>query len=94
VTVDGVDGLAATMGQDGVDRMLRHVAQHLAGHVRATDFVGRLGGRSFGVMLAYADPAGAERKIARLCKRIEETAHETYTGSDGIKLGWQVKPLD
>ncbi len=53
------------------DSVLREVAAILRRQTRQTDIVGRLGGDEFGVVLAHADMADAQRKAAQLAAAID-----------------------
>jgi diguanylate cyclase (GGDEF)-like protein len=55
-----------TLGHAAGDAVLAEVAQVLVKNVRDSDFVGRLGGDEFGVILAYTDQATANEKAAAL----------------------------
>ena len=55
------------------DAALRHVGKVLLDSVRDTDFVGRLGGDEFGVILAQSNLADAERKARILERAISDT---------------------
>jgi diguanylate cyclase (GGDEF)-like protein len=73
VDVTGLGEMNAQHGDAAGDAALRHLGMGLFGHVRDTDAVGRIGMDEFGVLLAFADEAGAQRKITRLIAKIAET---------------------
>lgn len=73
VDLTGLREINAQHGDAAGDAALRHLGMGLYGHVRETDAVGRIGMDEFGVLLAFADEAGAQRKITRLIAKIADT---------------------
>lgn len=59
-----------TLGHDAGDLVLREIGQRLTERLRATDFVGRLGGEEFGLILRDVEPADAFELIEELRQRI------------------------
>ncbi len=62
------------------DRVLAHAASVVRGTVRASDPIGRHGGRSFGVVLRGAGREGAARITAKLRAALAEHPYETRDG--------------
>lgn len=66
--LNGLKSINDTEGHAAGDAALRHVATLIAGNVRKSDVVGRLGGDEFGVILPKADQALADKKAGALAK--------------------------
>jgi diguanylate cyclase (GGDEF)-like protein len=71
--VRGLKVINDTLGHDAGDDALRHVAGGLVGGVRATDFVGRLGGDEFGIILTHLDEADARERVATLRQKVSSS---------------------
>ena len=70
------------LGHGAGDAALKHVAEVLLNHVRASDVVGRLGGDEFAVILAQTDAETAQVKADTLARAVKESP--TY---------WDGKPV-
>jgi diguanylate cyclase (GGDEF)-like protein len=72
------------------DRVLKRMAEALAGCLRKGDSVARLGGDEFGVMLDGADHAAASKVLERLRATVAEvSAHEGF-GPLTVSIGFAV----
>lgn len=60
-----------TLGHDAGDEVLRHIGDCLSERLRKTDFVARLGGEEFGLILRDVDRARARTLVEELRQRIE-----------------------
>ena len=70
--LNGLKQLNDGKGHAAGDAAILKVAKILAGNVRESDVVGRLGGDEFGVMLSHADEDAARRKAEFLAATIAE----------------------
>ena len=59
-------------GHEAGDMALQHICQILQQRLRVTDFLGRLGGEEFGLLLRHTDAAGADPLVDKLRKQIAE----------------------
>ena len=59
-------------GHKAGDKVLRVIGQHLARHVRDTDFVGRYGGEEFVMLLVGTDPAEARTVAEKIRLEISQ----------------------
>src|SRR4051794_6709754 len=70
VDVDGLKTINDTFGHRAGDHALIQVAELLETGVRKSDFVARIGGDEFGILLENADEASASETAARLVEEI------------------------
>lgn len=79
-----------TLGHNAGDEVLQHISTLLAERLRGTDFVGRLGGEEFGLILRDVSSPGAFEVVDNLRQRIEnssvtyDTQEVKLTASFGI----------
>jgi diguanylate cyclase (GGDEF)-like protein len=79
--VRGLKTLNDTLGHGAGDDALRHVAGALAGGIRTTDSVGRLGGDEFGIILSHLEEDTARARIQSIARTIQ-SAPMAFNGSD------------
>ena len=72
VDVDGLKTINDTFGHRAGDLALIQVAELLSNGVRKSDFVARIGGDEFGILLENADETSAGETAARLVDAIAE----------------------
>lgn len=80
--LDDLKRINDQFGHEAGDAVLLHVARLIRSRIRGCDFVGRLGGDEFGVVLLGADRAAAERKAQGLA-----------TALAARPLWWQERPI-
>ncbi len=68
--VDGLKQINDAHGHAAGDAAIVHVAAALSANIRDSDFVGRLGGDEFGVILPYTDQPTATAKGATLAQAV------------------------
>ncbi len=73
-----------TLGHDAGDEVLRHIGERLSERLRNTDFVARLGGEEFGLILRDVDRAQARALVDELRQRIEN--HRVAYGDTHIQV--------
>jgi diguanylate cyclase (GGDEF)-like protein/PAS domain S-box-containing protein len=78
--LDRFKELNDTLGHAVGDRLLMNAARAMEDRLRATDFVGRLAGDEFAVLLPRADEAEAEQVAAILAERLREERVPTTQG--------------
>lgn len=71
-----------TLGHAAGDAAIAHVARAMTATVRESDFVGRLGGDEFGIIMYYANQENAEKRAEHIRNRLIEN-----------RLNWNGKPL-
>jgi diguanylate cyclase (GGDEF)-like protein/PAS domain S-box-containing protein len=78
--LDGFKELNDTLGHAVGDRLLVHAARAMEERLRAGDFLGRLAGDEFAVLLRRADEAEAEHVARALAERLREESVPTAQG--------------
>lgn len=74
--INGLKRINDSFGHAAGDAAIRHVAAALTQNVRESDFVGRLGGDEFGVILTTTGARAAHEKAASLAAGIEARPFE------------------
>jgi diguanylate cyclase (GGDEF)-like protein len=70
--LNGFKSVNDRLGHAAGDAVLRHVGELLVKQVRKSDFIGRLGGDEFGIVLANSEIDFAKVKAAQLAAAIQE----------------------
>lgn len=91
--LDGLKSVNDRFGHAAGDAALRTVAERLAGNVRESDIVGRMGGDEFGVILVQADQQVAETKAQALARAIEHEPLRFGDWSAPMHVSWGVKEI-
>ena len=84
VDVDGLKRINDSFGHSAGDAALMEVAQLLVESVRESDYVGRLSGDEFGILLERTDELGAWQMALRVVERV--TSSECYADGKSIRL--------
>lgn len=91
--IDHFKNVNDTLGHDAGDEVLRAVADRLSAGVRKTDFLARLGGEEFAVLMPKTDMDGAKVVASRLLASISsqpimvaDGAQLTVTATIGVSL--------
>jgi diguanylate cyclase (GGDEF)-like protein/PAS domain S-box-containing protein len=91
VDLDGFKEINDRFGHHVGDDVLRHVAAALRLEVRRSDFIGRLGGDEFGVVLVEVDEEEAQTVAQRILVRLQDLVlpggiHLRLSASIGVAL--------
>lgn len=70
--VNGMKGINDRLGHSAGDAALRRVADRLLANIRDSDFIGRLGGDEFRVILYNSDAEAAQIKAASLAATVSD----------------------
>ena len=89
IDLDAFKSINDNFGHSTGDAVLRHVGRVLLDSVRETDFVGRIGGDEFAVILAQSNLEDAKRKAAKLQAAIAASpcVHEGLEHIVGASFG-------
>ncbi len=91
--LDRFKELNDTLGHAVGDRVLVHAARAMEERLRATDYLGRLAGDEFAVLLPRATEQQAERVAEVLADRLREEALPTVRGVSQVSASIGVVPL-
>lgn len=68
------------------DAVLHHVAGEIAGSIRASDMLARMGGEEFGLLMPETDDRGARDLCERIRRHVEELPLPMAAGVRGLTL--------
>jgi diguanylate cyclase (GGDEF)-like protein/PAS domain S-box-containing protein len=91
--LDRFKELNDTLGHAVGDRVLVHAARAMEDRLRATDYLGRLAGDEFAVLLPRATEEQAERVAEALGERLRQEALPTVRGVSQVSASIGVVPL-
>ncbi len=72
VDVDGLKAVNDTFGHNAGDKALAEIARLLVASVRKADFVARLAGDEFGILLEHTDELGAWKMALRVVEMVDD----------------------
>ena len=84
VDIDHFKRINDELGHDEGDRVIQAVAQLLVTSLRTTDFVARVGGEEFALLMPHTSLAEAQLVLNRLRKQVEQTDGTKVTISIGF----------
>lgn len=91
--LNGMKQVNDVHGHSAGDAVLEHVGRLIAGAIRDTDALGRLGGDEFGVLLANTDPMMADMKARQLADIVFSRPLNWRGKPIGVSVAYGVFPL-
>lgn len=71
--LNGFKRINDTYGHAAGDQAIQHVSKLLSSLMRESDFIARIGGDEFGVIMYYADETAARRRSAKIADQIQRS---------------------
>jgi diguanylate cyclase (GGDEF)-like protein len=91
--LDGLKAVNDRFGHAAGDAALKAVAERLAGRVRASDALGRIGGDEFAVILAQTNGFQAEAKAAALAEAVAAQPVAGLQAGACVSVSWGVAEI-
>ncbi|WP_159802688.1 putative bifunctional diguanylate cyclase/phosphodiesterase [Arthrobacter zhaoguopingii] len=89
ISFDNFRHVNDTFGRDASDALLREMARRLKSNLRTTDFLARIGGDEFILLIAGIDDAEAQRQIGSVAARLHRAVEALVPlgGGNSIHVG-------
>jgi diguanylate cyclase (GGDEF)-like protein/PAS domain S-box-containing protein len=84
VDIDNFKQINDNFGHNVGDEIILHLTSHMLSVLRDTDFVARIGGDEFAIILQHADTQIAFNMMTRICKAVAEQTTYPVTISIGL----------
>lgn len=92
--LNGLKNINDNHGHGAGDAVLKHIGEVLAGNIRQTDAVGRIGGDEFGLLLTHTSREMAELKMDQLARRLSAQPVVWNKCALTISLSYGVRTLE
>jgi diguanylate cyclase (GGDEF)-like protein len=90
IDLNGLKQINDTYGHKAGDAVLLHVARELRSHVRISDYVARIGGDEFAIILHRVKAIAAQKKAKALAQHLSETIVDIGKAIVPVGIGYGV----
>lgn len=94
IDLDGFKPINDTFGHAAGDAMLKHVADFLSKRVRTTDYLARVGGDEFAILMVNGDLAPARHRAIQLKAELNQATAVINHNRVPIKASFGIAPYD